>query len=207
MGWFPFFMELEGKNGLIVGGGNVAVRKAEKLLPFGVSLTMIAPDFCKEARSLDGVQRIFRKFQPTDIEGMQFVIGATNEKQTNEEIYQLCKAHSVLVNVVDDKERCTFLFPALVQRGAFVAGFTTGGKSPLASSYIRKWVEESLPANFDEMIEFLGRYRQEIQEQCSSSVEREALLRKAFSLVIEKGRGLSSVETGEIWERRNEHDV
>lgn len=44
MGYFPFFVELEGKRGVIVGGGTVAARKVEKLLAFGPKLTVIAPD-------------------------------------------------------------------------------------------------------------------------------------------------------------------
>ena len=205
MSWFPFFMELKGKKGLIVGGGKVAVRKAEKMLPFGTVLTMIAPAFCEEAIQLENIERVCRRFLPKDIEGMCFVIGATDELYTNQEIYELCKKRHIPVNIVDDKEKCTFLFPALVKQGEFVAGFTTGGSSPLAAAYIRKWVEENLPENLEDIIAFMGMCRQEIRKRYSAAEDRAYLLREIFCLAMQKGRGLSSVELEEILKRRNDH--
>lgn len=205
MSWFPFFMELQGEKGLIVGGGKVAVRKAEKLLLFGVSLTMIAPDFCEEAVCLEGVTRICRRFLPRDVAGKHFVIGATSEECVNQEIYELCKEYHIPVNIVDDKEKCTFLFPALVKQGEFVAGFTTGGNSPLASAYVRKWVEENLPDDFEQIVAFMGVCRQEVRERYTSTEDREHVLREIFALAMKKGRRLSPMEMEEIWKRRNDH--
>ena len=124
MSYFPFFMEIAGKGCLIAGGGSVALRKAEKLLPFGVRIMAVAPMFCEEFRELDGVRRVERPFMPEDLEGMMFVIGATNDSAVNAEISRLCRERGIPVNIVDDRENCTFFFPALVKRGDFVAGFS-----------------------------------------------------------------------------------
>lgn len=91
MSYFPFFMEIAGKGCLIAGGGSVALRKAEKLLPFGVRIMAVAPMFCEEFRELDGVRRVERPFIPEDLEGMMFVIGATNDSAVNAEISRLCR--------------------------------------------------------------------------------------------------------------------
>ena len=44
MAYFPFFVDLSGREGLIVGGGAVALRKVQKLLPYGPRLTVVAPE-------------------------------------------------------------------------------------------------------------------------------------------------------------------
>ena len=148
MSYFPFFMEVAGKGCLIAGGGSVALRKAEKLLPFGVRIMAVAPMFCEEFRELDGVRRVERPFIPEDLEGMMFVIGATNDSAVNAEISRLCRERGIPVNIVDDRENCTFFFPALVKRGDFVAGFSSGGNSPLAARYIREKAPDRYTAAF-----------------------------------------------------------
>ncbi len=146
MGYFPFFMELEGKCGVIVGGGNVAARKVEKLLAFGPDLTVIAPDIeaCVKtqgkllqegaAASLQFEERAFRL---EDLDHADFVIAATDDTVLNGEIADCCKARRIPVNVVDDREKCTFFFPALIKEGPLTIGISTDGKSPFAASWVR----------------------------------------------------------------------
>lgn len=186
MSCFPFFMEIGGKDCLIVGGGTVALRKAEKLIPFGVRITAVAPRFCLEFQGLAGVRRIERAFQPGDIEGMAFAIGATDDKAVNTEVSRLCRARGIPVNIVDDRENCTFFFPALVKRGEFVAGFSSGGNSPLAARYIREKVEESMPPHFEETIALLGAFRERAKKEIPDGREREEVFRRLFALALEQ---------------------
>lgn len=186
MSCFPFFMEIGGKNCLIVGGGTVALRKAEKLLPFGVCVIAVAPWFCEEFQKLDGVRRIERPFLPEDIEGMAFVIGATDDSTVNAEISRLCRAQRIPVNIVDDRENCTFYFPALVKRGEFVAGLSSGGNSPLATRYIREKLEESIPPCFEETVALLGAFREQVKREIPDEREREETFRRLFTLALER---------------------
>ncbi len=69
MPWFPMFVQLNGADALIVGGGKVALRKAEKLLPYGPRITVVAPDFCPELEALSGLTLCRRSFADADLQG------------------------------------------------------------------------------------------------------------------------------------------
>lgn len=193
MSYFPFFMEIGQKPCLVVGGGVVALRKIEKLYPFGAEITVVSPVFCSELSVFQGIRRICRPFQPTDIDGMLFVIGATDDEAVNAEVAALCKEKQIPVNIVDDREKCSFFFPALVKRGEFVAGFTSGGGSPLAAQYMRRQMEVSLPQNFDCTVAMLSDVRERIKGQIDGK-RREAVFRVLFALALEKGGSVTEEE-------------
>ena len=205
MSYFPFFMEIKDKKCLVVGGGIVALRKIEKLLPFGVEITVVSPAFCAEIEEMDSIQRVCRNFEPADVEGMLFVIGATDDEAVNAEISVLCRERNIPVNIVDDPEKCTFFFPALVKKGEFVAGFSTGGGSPLAAQYIRRKVEDSVPEGFDRVVEIMAEIRGKIKEQIPDIKIREWIFKEIFALALEKEGNITEAEIKEIIRKEGEH--
>lgn len=201
MSYFPFFMELEDTPCLVVGGGQVALRKIEKLLPFGAAITVVAPQFCAELAEMAGIQRICRAFLPADIVGMRCVIGATDDEAVNGEIAALCRTQHIPVNIVDDPAKCSFLFPALVQRGRLVVGISTGGASPLAAQYIRKETEKVIPDHFAQTLDFLAAQREIIRKRIPDTQKREAFLREIFALALEQ-EGNPGIEMEKLLEDR-----
>lgn len=206
MSYFPFFIEIGQESCLVVGGGVVALRKIEKLLPFGVKITVVSPAFCPEVAEMAGIRRIQRCFQPQDIDGMRFVIGATDDEAVNGQISALCREKNIPVNIVDDREKCTFFFPALVKQGEFVAGFSSGGGSPLAAQFIRKKVEEAVPAGFDRVVELLATMRERVKKEVPDSKRRETVFREIFSLALEKAGDVSESEIVEILRKEGERN-
>ncbi len=204
MSYFPFFMEIKAKKCLVVGGGTVALRKIEKLLPFGVEITVVSPVFCAEIEKMEGVQRIQRKFEPADAEGMLFVIGATDDEKVNGEISALCRERNIPVNIVDDPDKCTFFFPALVKKGEFVAGFSTGGGSPLAAQYIRRKVEDAVPEGFDKVVEVLASVREQVKAEVPDIKKRERIFKQIFALALEKEGKITETEMNEIIRKEGE---
>ena len=83
MVYFPFFVDLQGKAGLVVGAGAVARRKVEKLLPFGARLRVVAPEICPALRELPGVTLDQRLFRPEDLEGVDFAVAAAGSVQVD----------------------------------------------------------------------------------------------------------------------------
>ena len=133
MAYFPFFIDIGGKNGLIAGGGRIALHKLQKLLPYGAALTVVAPEvseLLEQTALKNDIRVIRRKFEPSDLTGMCFVIATSDDAGVNAEIARLCKERGILVNVVDDKNACSFLFPALVKEGSLSIGISTEGTSP-----------------------------------------------------------------------------
>ena len=100
MAYFPFFIDIENKKGLIVGGGRIAAHKAEKVKPFGAKITIIAPDIMDKLKQDPAFMCEERPFVPEDIEGCAFVIAATDDRELNHRISALCQEKGILVNVV-----------------------------------------------------------------------------------------------------------
>ena len=151
MGYFPFFMDIEGRKGVIVGGGPVAARKAEKLLAFGPRLSVIAARFGEELRGIARrypISLLEKDYEAGDLEGAAFVIAATDDGVLNGEIADWCRARNTPVNVVDDREKCTFFFPALVKEGAADGGDFHGWEVPCGGSLFAR-ESGTLPAGGD----------------------------------------------------------
>lgn len=183
--WFPFFVRLDGAAGLLVGGGRVALRKAEKLLPYGPRLTAVAPAFCPELVRLAqdaGMELLPRAFSETDLDASPaFVIAATDDEALNRRVAALCRQRGILVNVVDDPEACGFLFPALVRRGRLSVGISTGGASPTAAVWLKEQIERLLPPDFAGTLDRLARRRADVQAGCPEEAQRAERFREAFA--------------------------
>lgn len=176
MAYFPFFMDLSGAEGLIVGGGTVALRKIEKLLPFGPSLTVVAPEIVPQIQQIPGLRVCQRPFAAADVrENLAFVIAATNEPEENHKIADLCRERKIPVNTVDDPKACTFLFPALVQKGKLTVGISTAGASPTAAVRLKQQIGGLIPENYGEILEYLEEKRSEIKKRVPEKEQGRAL--------------------------------
>lgn len=182
---FPMFVDLKDKTVLIAGGGSVALRKLQKLTPYGVSPTVVAPDILPELAAVPGVKLHRRTFRPSDLRPRPvLVIAATNDRKVNRSISMLCKKRHIPVNVADDPALCSFVFPALVQRGEFSAGISTGGASPTAAVYFKERLTELLPENLEELLVWLRSKRQAIKASIPEPERRAAFLRRLFDACI-----------------------
>lgn len=197
MGYFPFFVDLKGKKGLIVGGGTIAYHKICKLLPYESDLEVIAKSFNDEILSLKDIYDqgdentdspegsftlVERDFKDSDIDGKLFVIAATDDVELNAHIYDICTEKRILVNVVDDKDRCGFMFPSLVKKGKLSIGISTEGASPRIATIYRKKLEEEIP---DEMEEILL-YLESIRPAVKTAIGEEKVRAQMFKEVADE---------------------
>ena len=199
MGYFPFFVDLEGREGLVVGGGAVALRKLQKLLPYGPRLTVAAPELLAEIEALPGLTRLRRSFAPAMLEGKGFVIAATDDREVNRGIAALCRERGIPVNAVDDKEQCTFLFPALVKRGDLTVGVSTAGASPSAAAWVGRRVSERLPEDFGELLDYLASLRPMVRKRVAEE-NRAAVFARLFSDCMEQGFPLEEAALAAVFE-------
>lgn len=177
MGYFPFFVDVENQNCLVVGGGVVALRKIEKLLPFNPNITVVSPKVHKEILSIKNINIIKRKFDFNDLKEKSFVITATDDKVLNKEIYNSCKENNIPVNTVDDKDNCSFIFPALAKNNGVTVAISTSGKSPLYAKYLRKKIE-SLIQDSESIVDNLSKYREKIKNEISLEENRKVAFEK-----------------------------
>ena len=157
---FPLFLELDGKSCLVVGGGNVAARKASALREFGAKVVAVAPEVCG------------RGFADADVEGMALVVAATDDADVNRHVADLCKAKGIPVNVVDDPANCTFIFPAIARKGPLTVAVSSGGACPVAAKLVRDKAARAMPDDFVAEVERLGRARDELKRTFPDPQER-----------------------------------
>ena len=185
MAYFPFFVNLAGKSGLIAGGGTVALGKARRLLPYGPRLTVAAPEILPELEALPGVEALKMPFRPELLEGRFFVIAATDAPEENRRVAALCKERGILVNAADDREACAFLFPALVRQGELSIGVSTGGASPSAAVWMKERVAAQVPENFGALLEYLAGLRPRVRALVPA--RRGAVFSRLFDACLENG--------------------
>lgn len=200
MGYFPFFVELKGKRGLIVGGGIVAERKVRKLLPYEPELLVVAPKIDdgiwklseeikeKRKKNEDTSELILseRDFETTNLEKMDFVIAATSDETLNARIAKLCEERNILVNVVDDKEKCGFLFPSLIREGKLSIGISTEGASPRVATTFRARLSADIPERMEEILDYLEKIRPFAKMAIEDDKKRAAFLMDLADVCMEK---------------------
>lgn len=199
MAYFPFFMELSGKTGLIVGAGPVARRKIEKLLPFGPALRVVAPEADGDLEALPGVTVVRRPFRPEDLEGADFAVAAAGSAGTDARVARLCRRAGIPVNVADGGEEGTFLFPALIRRGTLTVGVSTGGASPGAAAALRDRMAQTLPERTEEILTYL-RGAREVARVLPGKA-RHGFLAELLERCLEAGRPLTEAETEQVFHK------
>lgn len=157
---FPLFLELDGRDCLVVGGGKVAWRKSRVLSDFGARVKMVAPE-------MSG-----RLFEDSDVEGMVLVVAATDDAMLNARVSELCRAKGILVNVVDDPANSTFIFPAILRKGAITAAVSSGGKCPVAAKMVRDRIDGIVSDEFVDAVDRLGCDRENLKRMYSDLSER-----------------------------------
>lgn len=198
MAYFPFFIDIGGKNGLIAGGGRIALHKLQKLLPYGAALTVVAPEvseLLEQTALKNDIRVIRRKFEPSDLTGMCFVIAASDDAGVNAEIARLCKERGILVNVVDDKNACSFLFPALVKEGSLSIGISTEGTSPETAAALRSRIASMIPADMDEILAYLGSLRPLAKKYIRDDGRRAAFLKDMAGICMDRDAVFDEEET------------
>lgn len=176
MKYLPIFTDLAHKHTVVIGGGSIAHRKASMLLSAHANVMLVAPVFSKAVLALaeENAQVTLREevFNPLHVEGALLVIAATDDEHINARVFALCEEKNILVNVVDDTERCRFIFPAIVDRSPIVVAISSGGSAPVLARRLRERLETLLPQHLGPLAELIGRYRDKAKTAFSCMTAR-----------------------------------
>ena len=130
MAYFPLYTDIRGFKILMVGGGNIALRRLKTLQMFHEHITVISPSVCKEIEdmALEGfVTWISRSYVPGDLKNFDMVLAATDDREVNHTVFLEARREKIPVNISDCKEECSFYFPSVIKDGDIVIGVTSGG--------------------------------------------------------------------------------
>ena len=170
---------------VVIGAGDVALRKMEGLLASGAAVFVISPSATIPVLSLARTGRIslnLRSFVRGDLEGAQIVIAATNESSVNEAVYQEAMERGLMVNVVDDPAHSTFHVPAVLHRGLVTVAISTGGASPFLSRLLRRKLARTIGDEYGALAALLAGWRAWILENVPR--DRRNLLWEALAAAL-----------------------
>ncbi len=184
MDYLPIFADLKRRPCLVVGGGDSAWRKTRMLLKAGADVRVIAPrlnaDFTAALASQQ-IKLVGEHFSPSDLDGIFLAIAATERKAINALVYQSANQRQVLVNVVDDTQRCSFIIPSIVDRSPIIVAISSSGKAPVLARLLREKLEALLPQHLGRMATIAGNFRQRLSQTVSSFSARRYFWEQAFN--------------------------
>mgnify|MGYP003387422948 FL=1 len=175
MDLLPIFLNIKRKKCVVVGGGEVAFRKASLLLRAGADLNIVAPVLSDELHKLcldRDCTITIREFEEADINNAILVVAATEDLKINERVSVIASKLNIPVNVVDQPHLCSFIMPSIVDRSPIVVAISSGGSSPILTRKLKELNESMIPGRIDKLAELLGSFRGRVKNEIDDFSER-----------------------------------
>jgi len=185
MAYYPVFLDIRGKDCLVVGGGPVGARKAVTLERSGARVKIISDRFSVRADELNKASICFvtKEYEKDDLKGMFLVFAATNNADLNQQIKDDALAFNILCNVVDAPDNSDFLVPSTVERGKLILAVSTSGSSPALAKKIRQDLEGQFGPEYSKMLQLMGNIRKKLLSSGHNPDGHKAI----FHTLIDKG--------------------
>ncbi len=196
---FPVFLDLKDRQCLVIGGGSVASRKVKNLLTSGAKVTVISPQVSDELKQLasDGkIVVIERKYQTTDIAVAFLIVAATDDSKVNAQVAEQANNANIMVNVADNAELCSFIFPSILDRSPVTIAVSTGGASPVLARQLRMKLETLVPSACGRLAGITEEYREKVKQHFPQQEQRkefwERALKGPFAELVYAGQDTSA---------------
>lgn len=185
---YPIMLDLRGRTSLVVGAGQIALRKLLGLLAEGAVVTVVAPKVIVPINRLarDGeVKLIERHFLDSDLDGMELVLLATGDRQVEQRVSQLCKKRKVWVNAADVPALCDFHLPSVITRGDLRLCLASGGGAPFAVRRLRELLEYKLGPTWGVWMTAARRFRGMVRARGLGKREADACFDRFFAETVD----------------------
>ncbi|MYC29671.1 MAG: bifunctional precorrin-2 dehydrogenase/sirohydrochlorin ferrochelatase [Chloroflexi bacterium] len=198
--YYPVYLNLAGKNCVIIGGGTIAQGKVSGLLQAGCRITVISPDATpgiRQAHQRGDISWVQRPYQPGDLEGAFIGVAATNVWHVNREIYEEAERLGVLLNVVDDPDLCSFIAPSIVKREPVTLAISTGGASPALARKLRETLANAEALEWADLADVLAQARRIVKERrIAIDPERwQCCISRDLLNLVQDGRNEEALDT------------
>jgi uroporphyrin-III C-methyltransferase/precorrin-2 dehydrogenase/sirohydrochlorin ferrochelatase len=183
MDYLPIFIKLRGRSSVVIGGGEIALRKVNLLLKAGAQVTVVAPELCAELAGLQSQGAITyraERFESGQLDGAQLVVAATDDESVNRAVSEAAQARNIPVNVVDAPELCTFVVPSVVDRSPIVIAVSSGGNAPVLARMVRARLETLIPTSYGRLAQLAGEFRDRVKARFKSSQQRRIFWENVF---------------------------
>jgi precorrin-2 dehydrogenase/sirohydrochlorin ferrochelatase len=176
--YYPVSLDMTDKRCVIIGGGAVAERKAERLIECGAQVTIVSralTPLLEDKKKVNAFEHIDTDYEKQTLRGAFMVIGATDRDDVNAQVSQDARSLGMLVNIVDDPDRCNFILPSLVQQGDLSIAVSTGGKSPALARKIKEDLLQQFGPEYEILLSIMGSLRKKILAQGNASEANKAV--------------------------------
>ncbi|WP_263263808.1 siroheme synthase CysG [Pseudomonas sp. RIT-PI-S] len=183
MKYLPLFHTLAGRDVLVVGGGEIALRKSRLLADAGARLRVVAPVVDSQLIALAqgcGGEIAERGYESRDLDGCVLAIAATDDTPLNARVSADAQQRCVPVNVVDAPALCTVIFPAIVDRSPLVVAVSSGGDAPVLARLIRARLEAWIPSAYGELAKLAAGFRDRVKQRYPNVNQRRAFWEEVF---------------------------
>jgi len=184
MDYFPLFARIRNQRCLVVGGGEVALRKARELARAGARVTVLSPECQPELADLARQGTVAwqpGRFDGQDLQAYWLVIAATDDGPTNHAVASAAAAAHRYCNVVDDAVASSFIMPGIVERSPLILAVSSGGHSPVLARLLRQRIERWLPENIGALAVWAGRWRERARQLLPDISRRRAFLERLLT--------------------------
>ena len=185
---YPAILMLDGRLGVVIGGGVIGERKVKTLLDAGARVKVITPEATTRLKKLaadDRIELLVREYERGDLKGAAVVIASTDERAVNQAIYEEALDEGIPVNVVDDPPHCTFIAPSIVRRGDLMIAISTGGTNPAMAVRIRERLEKEFGPEYEAYFELIKRLKAEVDQAPTQQERADAWYRVTDSNVLD----------------------
>ena len=183
MDFLPIFFDIRGKRCLVVGGNEIAARKAALLLHAGASVMVAAPTLAAAFKELSAQDRLAHHpgaFDPHLLDDMALVIAAHEDFAVNRAVSEAAKARQLPVNVVDTPALCSFVLPSIIDRSPILIAVSSGGASPVLARMLRARLETLIPAAYGRLATLAGQFRDKVKQRFARPENRRIFWEKVF---------------------------
>ena len=192
MDFLPLFHNLNGKRVIVIGGGEIALRKVRLVAEASALITIVAKEYCADLvdirdsnakKGIHNLELITAPYQQQYIENYPdavLVIAATNDPELNREVSKHAQQAHMLSNVVDDPGYSTVIFPSIVDRSPIQIAISSGGDAPVLVRLIRTQLESLFPAGMSKLAALAGSFREKVKAKFSNGADRKAFWEEVF---------------------------
>jgi precorrin-2 dehydrogenase / sirohydrochlorin ferrochelatase len=200
--YYPIYLDIENRDVVIIGGGQVCARKAETMMRYGARVTVVAPEFTDEIEQWAAEGKLATRRKPydeADLGNANIVIASTDNQMVNEKVAADCRRRRIPVNVVDVTPLCEFIVPAIIETGSIQLAVSTGGKSPALARTLKEDLQRLIGPEYAEVNDVLGSLRDGAKAVLPTDMDRkdffDGILARGILEMLRDGRRREAYET------------
>ena len=186
---YPIMLNMRGRPCLLVGAGQIAYWKLQRLLSEGAVVTVVAPAVIEPIARLAEEGKVVlhkRPFADSDMDSCQIALAATGDRVVDERLAAVARARGILLNVADVPDLCDFYLPAVVERGELQLCIASGGGAPFAVRRLRQMFERKIGPAWASWIAAARHFRRRVQGQGLSGAVADACYDRFFRATVDE---------------------